>query len=160
MRTGRVDREGAYQIDFSDPTKVPDFVMGTDKVDGRRRLYLINYREHPTTRARTLVGLGELDVTRDLVDFAVVTTSDQEAKPIEYYLEMNEWDPKGLGLHIVYKEPLQIGKGGDSIMSSIKNPAMFVSEETGLSLPADKATSAKIAPTQMATGVSEATLQT
>lgn len=53
-----------------------------------RKMYIMHYAIHPDNNRRVLVGLSELDVGRDLVEFTYVTTSDQEAKPIGYYLEL------------------------------------------------------------------------
>jgi len=160
MKTGKIDREGSVGIDFNQPTQVPDFVRGQADENGRRRLYLLNYGFSTVAGKRKLIGLAELDVSRDLVDFSLVTTSDQESKPIGYYLEMSNWDATNLGVQATFDEPLQVGKGGDSVMTSLKDPSLFIAEAGGASIPADKATSAKIAPVQMAKGVSEESVTT
>lgn len=95
-----------------------------------------------------------------MIDFKIVTTSDQESKPIKYYLSLKNWDPRKLGVQINFAQPLMVGRGGDSIMAILKNPSLFIAKATGLSISPDKATSAKIAPTQMAEGVSEEDLNT
>ena len=68
---------------------------------------------HPITGKRQLLGLAELDVTRDVVSLDFVTNTDTEANPIGYYLDMKEWTADGLGIQINYTDPLMIGKGDD-----------------------------------------------
>jgi hypothetical protein len=92
------------------------------------------------------LGLSELDVTRDVVDLSFVTTTDQESNPIGFYLDMEEWNENGLGIKINYTDPLMVGKGNDQIMTTLKNPDLFVSAATGKAVPKDKATSVKFSP--------------
>jgi hypothetical protein len=47
-----------------------------------------NFAEDSITGRRRLVGLSELDVSRDIMDFKFLTNSDQESEPIEFFLEM------------------------------------------------------------------------
>jgi hypothetical protein len=71
---------------------------------------------------------------------------------------MKEWTPNGLGIQINYTDPLMIGKGDDQVLTTLKNPAMFVSKASGKSVPKDKATSVKFSPPQVPKGVSEKAL--
>ena len=81
------------------------------------------------------------------MDVTFVTVSDQEAKPIKYYLDMTEWDPKKLGMKINFDDPLMVGKGKDQVMTALKDPSMFVSEASGKAITKEKATSVKAART-------------
>ena len=74
-----------------------------------------------------------------------VTASDQESTPIKYYLDMTNWDTKGLSMKINFDDPLQVGKGNDQVMTSLKDPGLFVSAESDSSISKEKATSVKVA---------------
>jgi len=77
-----------------------------------------------------------------------------ETHPIGYYLDLERWDQKGLGIKINYVDPLNVGKGNDQVMTTIKNPDLFVSEESFDALAKNKATSIKFTPTQVPKDVS------
>jgi len=77
-----------------------------------------------------------------------------ETHPIGYYLDLERWDQKGLGIKINYVDPLNVGKGNDQVMTTIKNPDLFVSEESFDALAKDKSTSIKFTPTQVPKDVS------
>jgi hypothetical protein len=86
---------------------------------------------------------------------AVVGETDQESNPIGYFLDMEKWDESGLGIRINYTDPLQVGKGNDQIMTTLKNPDLFVSAASGKPVPQKSATSVKFSPPQVPKGVSE-----
>lgn len=65
-----------------------------------RKLAIQNFAEDPITGRRRLVGLSELDVSRDVMDFNFITDSDQESEPVEYFLEMKKWDENGLDVKV------------------------------------------------------------
>jgi len=48
-----------------------------------------------------------------------------------------------------------VGKGNDQVMTTLKNPDLFVSASSGEALPSDAATSIKFSPTQVPKDVSE-----
>jgi hypothetical protein len=52
----------------------------------RRMLMVQNFAEDSITGRRRLVGLSELDVSRDILDFKFITTADQESEPIQFFL--------------------------------------------------------------------------
>ena len=68
---------------------------------------------------------------------------------------MTNWDPTKLGMKINFDDPLMVGRGNDQVMTSLKDPGMFVSEAGGVSISKEKAVSVKVAKTQVAKGVSE-----
>ena len=70
-------------------------------------------------------------------------------------MDMEEWTENGLGIRINYTDPLMVGKGNDQIMTTLKNPDLFVSAGSGMSVPKGKATSVKFSPPQVPKGVSE-----
>ena len=113
-----------------------------------------------TTKSVSQLEVSELDVTRDVLDVTFVTVSDQESTPIKYYLDMTNWDSKSLGMKINFEDPLQVGKGNDNVMTSLKDTNMFISEASGKAISKDKATSVKAARTQVPKGVKEEDLQT
>jgi len=125
---------------------------------GRRRLFIQNFYEHPVTGKRQLLGVSELDVQRDVMDLQFITETDQETNPIEYYLEMDSWNDDGVAIKINYKDPLMVGKGNDQVMTTLKNPDLFISASSGEALPKDKATTVKFSPTQVPKDVSETKL--
>jgi hypothetical protein len=112
MNTGVMNREGGISLNFSEPLHVPDLVKTTD-ASGNRRLYIQNFKNHPVTGRRQLIGVSQLDVSRDILDFDFVTESDDEANKIGYYLEMKDWKAKSMEIHVNYTEPLEIGYGND-----------------------------------------------
>ena len=89
------------------------------------------------------------------MDVTFVTVSDQESKPIKYYLDMTKWDPTNLGMKINFDDPLMVGKGNDQVMTALKDPSLFVSKASGTAISKEKATSVKVAKTQCAKGVKE-----
>ena len=90
MQTGVMNRMGGIGLNFSQPLQVPDLVKSTDAA-GKRRLYIQNFKVHPVTKQRQLIGVSQLDVNRDIVDFDFVTESDTDALKIDYSLELKDW---------------------------------------------------------------------
>lgn len=43
---------------------------------------------------------------------------------------MGDWTGKKLGLAIVFDDPLDVGRGHDNVMTSLRNPNMFISKAT------------------------------
>jgi hypothetical protein len=76
METDKISREGDVGIKFNQDMQVPDVIDTKKDEDGRRRLYVQNYEVCPITKRRRLVGLSELDVSRDIMDVSFVTVSD------------------------------------------------------------------------------------
>lgn len=62
----------------------PNFLF----VIGGRRLVVQNFVDDPVTGKRRLVGLSELDVSRDVMDLKYITDLDQESDPVEFFLDM------------------------------------------------------------------------
>ena len=147
METEKISREGDVKIGFNQPMQVPGIIKQDKDKDGRRRLFVQSFDTCPVTHRRKLVGLSELDVSRDILDVTFVTVSDQESKPIGYYLEMTDWDPKKLGMKINFDDPLMVGKGNDQVMTALKDPSLFVSKASGTAISKEKATSVKVAKT-------------
>jgi len=113
VSTGTMDSEGHLNINVNQPTVPLGFTSTTDPKSGRRRMYIQNFYDHPVTGKRQLIGVSELDVSRDVVDLTFITETDQDTNPIGYYLDLERWDDKGLGIKINYIEPLNVGKGND-----------------------------------------------
>ena len=129
-----MSREGDVKFSFSRPLEVPSFIRGEEDENGRRRLFVQNYETCPTSGKRRLIGLSELDVGRDVVKLKYFTETDPEKRPIDYYLDMGDWTEKDLGLAIVFADPLNAGRGSDNVMTSLRNPHMFVAKNTGTSI--------------------------
>jgi hypothetical protein len=70
-------------------------------------------------------------------------------------LDLKNWDENGIDIKINYTDPLMVGKGNDQVMTTLKNPDLFISASSGEALPKDKATSIKFSPTQVPKDVSE-----
>ena len=118
-----------------------------------------NFAEDTLTGRRRLVGLSELDVSRDVMDFKFMTNSDQEAEPIEYFLEMKKWDETGVAVQVQYTNPLQVGRGNDNIATSLKNTALFAPASGSAPLPQAEGTTVASAPPQVPKGVDEEELK-
>ena len=147
VKTGKMDASGGLPIKPNQPT-VPLGITGSkDPKTGRRRLFVQNFIDHPVTGRRQLLGVSELDVQRDVVDLTFITETDQETNPIGYYLDLESWDENGLGIKINYTDPLMVGKGNDQVMTTLKNPDLFVSQASGKALPKEDATTIKFSPT-------------
>lgn len=147
LETKKISREGDVGLEFNHKMRVPEIITQKPTKDSKQRLLVQSFSTCPVTQKRRLVGLSELDVSRDIMDVTFVTQSDQETTPIKYYLDMTKWDEKGLGIKVNFDDPLQVGKGSDQIMTSLKDPSMFVSQESESSIPKNKATSVKEAKT-------------
>ena len=76
METGKVDREGNVGLDFNQKMQVPSIITQKKDKTGKRKLYLQNFEICKVTDKRRLVGLSELDVSRDILDVTFVTKSD------------------------------------------------------------------------------------
>ena len=113
METDKVTREGDVALKFNQKMVVPAVITGKKPTGRKQRALLQRFDTCPATNKRRLVGLSELDVSRDVLDVTFVTLSDQEAKPIKYYLDMRDWHTMGLGIKINFEDPLQVGKGND-----------------------------------------------
>lgn len=120
--------EGGVKNKFNQPLETPDFATKTDKA-GRRQLYMQNYVDHPVTGKRMLVGLAQIDVQRDLMDVNFITTADQEANPIEYYLELRAWEEDNIDVKVHYKDPLVASKGNPQILTTFKNPGLLAPKD-------------------------------
>lgn len=120
-----------------------------------RMLMVQNFEEDPTTGRRRLVGLSELDVSRDVMGVQFITTSDQESAPIEYFLRMKEWTSKGMSVKVDFKNPLLVGKGNDNVATSLQNMSLFAPKSGAKPLPKSAGTKVASAPPQVPKGVDE-----
>lgn len=155
VKTGKMDASGGLPINTNQKTVPLDITGSTDPNTGRRRMFVKNFYDHPVTGKRQLLGVSELDVQRDVVDLTFITETDQETNPIGYYLDMEKWDENGIGIKVNYTDPLMVGKGNDQVMTTLKNPDLFVSASSGEALPKEDATTIKFSPTQVPKDVSE-----
>jgi hypothetical protein len=112
VSTGKMDASGGLPINTNQPT-VPVGITSAKDPKGRRRMYVQNFYEHPVTGKRQLIGVSELDVSRDVVDLSFITETDTETNPIGFYLDMEKWDANGIKIRINYTDPLMVGKGND-----------------------------------------------
>jgi len=134
-------------VEFGEPPVV--------KSRNGRMLMVQNFVDDPMTGRRRLVGLSELDVSRDVMGVQFITTSDQESAPIEYFLKMKEWTSKGMSVKVDFKDPLLVGKGNDNVATSLKNMALFAPKSGDKPLPAGDGTKVAAAPPQVPKGVDE-----
>jgi len=88
------NRNGECKVGSNVKIHKPDFLRKG------RQLMVQNFAEDTMTGRRRLVGLSELDVSRDVMDFKFMTNSDQESEPIEYFLEMKKWDETGVAVQV------------------------------------------------------------
>ena len=68
---------------------------------------------------------------------------------------MKNWDENGIGIQVVYKDPLLVGKGNDNIATSLKNMALFAPASGAAPLGAEEGTTVAAAPPQVPKGVDE-----
>jgi len=152
------NRNGGVKIESNVPTHAPDFFQTKPK-EGSKRLLVQNFDDDVFTGRRRLVGLSELDVSRDVMDFKFITNSDQESEPIEYFLEMKKWDSNGIDVQVQYTNPLQVGKGNDNIATALKNTALFAPASGAKAMSKAEATNVASAPPQVPKGVNEEDLK-
>jgi len=143
------DRMGKNSMKSNTPMNDPPFAKN------RRMLLVQNFEEDPISGRRRLVGLSQLDVSRDVMDFKFITDSDQESAPIEYFLKMKEWNKNGMSVQVDYKNPLLVGKGNDNVATSLKNMALFAPASGDKPLPASAGSKVSGAPPQVPKGVDE-----
>ena len=53
---------------------------------------------------------------------------------------MKEWNENGIGIQIKYTDSLQVGKGNDQIVSSLKNPGLFAPASGAKALSKEEST--------------------
>jgi hypothetical protein len=68
-----------------------------------------------------------------IVDVIMAQKSDEDPEKAAFTLIVNDWTEDGMKLKMNFTNPLAISKGRnqDALLIKIKNPAMFVSKETG-----------------------------
>lgn len=76
VETGTMDASGGLPINSNQPTEPLGITSSTDPKTGRRRMYIQNFYDHPTTGKRQLLGVSEIDVSRDVVDLTFITETD------------------------------------------------------------------------------------
>jgi hypothetical protein len=69
----------------------------------------------------------------EIVDVTMAQKSDEDPEKAGFTLIVNDWTEDGLKLKMNFTNPLSISKGRnqDALLVKIKNPAMFVSKESG-----------------------------
>jgi hypothetical protein len=68
---------------------------------------------------------------------------------------MQQWDEKGIGIQIKYTDSLQVGKGNDQIVSSLKNPGLFAPADGGDPVSKEGSTNVSKAKPQVPKGVDD-----
>lgn len=79
------------------------------------------------------MGLNQIDVSRDLIDFSFILNSDVESDKVEFTLMLTEWEESQLKIQINFTDPLIISKGisPDQVLCRVKRRDLFVSKLTG-----------------------------
>lgn len=67
VKIDKINRKGALAMNFNQDMLVPALVVGSSK--GVTRLMVESFFDCPTTGKRRLIGLSEIDLARDLLDF-------------------------------------------------------------------------------------------
>lgn len=69
----------------------------------------------------------------EIVDVTMAQKSDEDPEKAAFTLKVHDWTEEGLKLKMNFTDPLAISKGRnqDALIIKIKNPALFVSKETG-----------------------------
>lgn len=86
------------------------------------------------------MAANELDINRDLMNVRFFMKSDVKVEDIEYYLTVKEWTATNFTIVVNFTKPMQISQGiiRDEMEMTIKNPYLFVSEETGKMIDVSK----------------------
>jgi len=137
----------------------PSALMSDAGPGKRARMLVENFDEDPSTGRRRLVGLSELDAGRDLVDFSFVTDGDQEAEPVQYFLDVQGFGAQGLRLGINYTNPLAVGQNNDNIMTGLKDVQMFRPASGNPPVAKADSVTVKASPPQVPAGVDEAAIK-
>ena len=118
-----ISRDGAMDMGFRGKMKVPSWIK-TDPTTGRLLAATPDGGEIP---------LDEMDVTRDILDLRFVLKSGINPDDIKYQLIIKEWTEDKFVIKVNFSDPYQISQGEerDAAFISVKNPALFVSAETG-----------------------------
>jgi len=147
LAISEMSRDGKIKVEFNQELKVPGFIKEA---------------EDSGDKGRILLALSEIDVGRDIMDVQFISRNDDDRHDKSYYLELTEWSGKNLEVFVNFSDPLLVSTGddGDSMVTKIKNPAMFVpTAPGGKPLDPANATSVKEVPAQLPKGVSEAELK-
>ena len=139
-----MSRDGSMACLFSGRLKVPSFITKSKEEKKRRmqeeeEMYK-NGTYHPKRPRRKLVALEELDINRDLMKVKFFLKSDIKVEDLEYYLSVGDWTATNFTIVATFTNPMQISQGiiRDEMEMSIKNPYLFVSEETGKMIDVSK----------------------
>ena len=86
------------------------------------------------------MAANELAINRDIMDVRFFLKSDVKVEDIEYYLTVGEWSATNFTIFVNFTNPMQISQGiiRDEMEMTIKNPFLFVSEETGKMIDVSK----------------------
>jgi quinol monooxygenase YgiN len=121
-------------------------VNQTTENKGRRRLF----EEFPK-----YVALDQINVTRDVLKFEFMLQSFTDPVELRYDLYIKNWTTTGMILHVNFSEPLLVSKGQlfDNAKVRIINPALFRSQQTGLTIPEVQDWMVEPFPVQVGEGV-------
>ena len=80
-----------------------------------------------------MVAYDELDLTRDILELDFIMKSDVDPSTIGYNIILHEWTASYIDIELNFTNPLvlSIGEEPDTVFVKIKNPALFISAETG-----------------------------
>ena len=90
---------------------------------------------------------------RDLIDIDL----GEEQSNVQS-LQLTNWDSRNIEVKINFVDPLAVEAGG-AVSFELKDPSLFISEASGLSVPASKAKVTKSMPKQLPLGVSQDDLE-
>jgi len=97
LKISEFSREGSVKVLFNQPLIVPMFINE-----------ILNMTENTTL---SLVGLEEIDVSRDILELRFVLNSNEDPDKIKFYIELKEWNEKHLIVDVNFTDPLIISKG-------------------------------------------------
>lgn len=96
VESPKATRDGSVSLGFSQKVSVPDFA----KKKTQRRL-----------QASDGVDLGNIDVTRDILDVKFILKSDVNIEDLEYFLNIKSWTPDNFDVGIEFANPLIVSQG-------------------------------------------------
>ena len=148
MNIDKISRDGKIEVAFNQDMWVPKFRKPAKNKTKKRRL-------------KTSLLLSEFDVTRDIIDLDFSLQSEVKASNIKFTLTIVKWTPRKFHLFINFTDPLQISRGlnRDLVTLKVKNPRWFRSAASDEPIDLGVVGSlVKTLPRQLPKGISEKVL--
>lgn len=140
IQNTQLSKSGELKMEFNQPLEIPSMFQGKE---GKRRLVEL------------------LSVNPTLIfEVNMHLLSDVSPRDLSYSMQFKEWTERVVKIQIEFNDPLLLSSGptADKLSVKILKPELFVSQESGVSLSLEQASSpnSQISiPSQLPKGVSE-----